>query len=198
MTKKDYEVAIDAYVEAEKRYKELETDFLNGDAVVGIMARSNGDPDFVRREWQSLANLIKVRLEDMNAAQQSAKNAFRSAVALTETQWRGVGGKASSLSYGPFTVESATKRSFNPTDLLRGAERHGVLDQLLSLTGYSKEGKEYRLVEPTWKIDYPNVLKWLQSQHLQGIIDGAYEEEEQTPRVTGVKPLAFLGEKIEK
>ncbi len=196
--KKDYELAIDAYVESEKKYKALEAEFLSGEAAISIAARSNGNPELFKQEWQSLVDLLKTRLEELNANYHTAKNAFRVAVALGPSQWRGVGGKASSLSYGPFTVESATTRSFNPKDLIRGVTRAGKLDRLLSLTGFDSSGKEYRLVEQTWKIDFGNVLKWLQSENLQSVIDGAYDEKEQTPRVQGAKPLAFLGEKIEK
>ena len=182
--KKDYEIAIDAYVDAEKRYKELEEHFLDGSALIEIMQRVNGNADLAKREWQSLVELLKNRLDEMNTLYVTARNAFRSAVAIGPTQQRGPIGKGSTISYGPFKVESATRRWFDPKDLIRGVTRHGMLDQLLSLTGFDREGKEYPLVEQTWKIDYQNVLKWLQTHQLQGVIDGAYEEEEQTPRVS--------------
>ncbi len=197
-TKKDYEVAIDNYVAAEAEYKKLEEFLLSGEAAVDVMQRANGDADFVRREWNTLVEQLKRKLEELNALFFTARNAFRQAVALAPSQQRGPGGKASTMSYGPFTVESATRRWLDPKDLLRAASRHGKLPELLSLTGFNKDGKEYRLVEQSWKIDYPNVLKWLQSQGLQNVIDAAYDEIEDTPRVKGVKPLAFLGEKIEK
>lgn len=196
--KKDYEIAVDDFVAAEKKYKELEDLLLSGDAVLDIMRRSNGDAAFVQREWQQFIDLLKIRLEEMNAAYSNAKTLLRQTVVLAPFQWRGPNGTASKMSYGPFTVESKTKRSFIPKELIKGVTRHGRLPDLLALTGFDKDGQEYRLVEQTWKIDYQNVLKWLQSQNLQGVINGAYEEEESTPSVSGAKPLAFIGEKIDR
>lgn len=197
-TKKDYELAIDAYEEAEAEYKKLEQSFLEGDEVEHITKLAGGDPAKVKEHFLNLIQLLRAKQEELNIKLAAAKTAMRNAVVLSPLQWRGPEGSASTLTYKSFSVQSGTIRRFDPKSLLRGAARYGVLDRLLSLTSINKDGKEYRLVEQTWHVDYQNVLKWLKEQGLQAVIDGAYDEVEQTPRVSGAKPLAFFGDKVER
>lgn len=202
--KTDYENAIDAYVEAERDYKQHEEAFLSGEvaAVLAAKVHSRGAPwcdtdvEWIKREFQSYGDLLKNKLEDVNIKLNEAKNAFRQAVVLGPTQQRGPGGSASSRSYGPLTTSSVTHRYFDPDSLLRLAAKYGILDRLMSLTSFDKEGKEYPLVKQSWEIDYDNVYKWLKEQNQLAIIDGSYDEKEGTPRVEGAKPLAFLGQKL--
>jgi hypothetical protein len=196
MSKKDYEIAVDAYVEAERAYRQLEESLLSGEVIATIVKLSGGDTERAKAEFTSFIDVLKTRLEDMNAKFVEAKNMMRQAVQISFLNQRGPSGDASTLRYGPFYVSSTTTRWLDPKTLLRGAARHGVLDRLLTLTSFDKDGKEYKLVEQSWKIDYENVSKWLREQGLQAVLDGAYDEMEQTPRVTGPKALAFLGDKI--
>lgn len=198
--KKDYEVAIDAYVEAEKEYRTFENALLDGDLAVELAQKAGPtpDPDWIRREYQSYVAMLKLKLEDLNIKLQDAKNAFRQAVQLNPTQWRGPDGAASSRAYGPLTASSVTSRFFDAESLLKLADRHGILGRLLSLTNFDKNGKEYPLVQSKWEIDYDHVYKWLKEQNLQVVIDGSYDEKEGTPRITGAKPLAFMGQKLDK
>lgn len=207
MDKKDYELRIDEYTEALKKYKSMEEAFLNGEVAADLAAKELSEDDGgsvdaaknrIKEGFQAYTVLLQAALEDSNAKLQAAKNAIRQVVQLTPMQQRGPDGKATTLAYGPFTVGSATKRWFDATTLLKLAAKHQVLDRLMELTSFDKDGKEFRLVEQIWKIDYENVSKWLKEQNLGNIIDGSYDEKEETPRVSGAKPLAFLGEKIEK
>lgn len=196
--KKDYELAVDAYTAAETSYKALEEQFLSGEVVASIAERCQGDGAKARMEFQSFMEQLQRSLEDMNAKLSTARTALRQAIQLIPSQQRGPGGKATTITYGPFTVSSRTKRWLDAKSLLRLAARYGVLERLLTLTSFNKDGKEYPLVEQVWKIDYENVTKWLSEQNLPVLIDGSYDEKDETPAVSGAKPLAFLGEKIEK
>lgn len=207
MDKKDYEQKIDDYTTAEKKYKQMEERLLSGEVAAELAAEefSNDDggsvaasTNRIKDQFQAYIRLLQAALEDSNAKLHEAKNAIRQVVQLTPMQQRGPEGKATKIAYGPFEVSSATKRWLDATSLLKLAAKHQILDRLLELTGFSKDGKEYRLVEQIWKIDYEAVSNWLKEQKFENIINGSYDEKEETPRVLGAKPLAFLGEKIEK
>lgn len=197
-TKQDHEQKIDEYTEALKKYKAMEEALLSGEVAAEASRIAGGDPDRIKEQFQSYVKQLQDALEDSNAKLQAAKNAFRQLVQLTPTQQRGPEGKSSSMSYGPLTVQSATKRWLDATSLLKLAAKHGILDRLLELTSFDKEGKEFKLVEQQWLINYEHTCKWLKEQGFENIINGSYDEKEETPRVMGAKPLAFLGEKIEK
>lgn len=196
--KKDYEVAIDEYMEAEKNYRLLEERFLSGDAVIELLQQTSGNEEKFKEGYQALVERLQTTIEDVNVKAVNAKNAFRAAVQLSPTNQRGPDGKPTTMTYGPLHVSSATKRWLDAESLLKNAAKHGVLDRLLALTSMDKNGKQVRLVEQIWKIDYENVYKWLVEQGLQTLINSAYDEKEETPRVTGVKMVAFLGDKVEK
>lgn len=198
MDKKDHEQKIDEYTEALKKYKAMEEAFLSGEVAVEINRFAGGDQNRVKDQFQAYVRNLQAALEDSNAKLQAAKNAFRQLVQLTPMQQRGPGGKATKIAYGPLEVNSATKRWLDADSLLKLAAKHGVLDRLLELTSFDKEGKQFKLVEQQWIVNYEHVSNWLKEQKLENIIDGSYDEKEETPRVSGAKPLAFLGEKIEK
>lgn len=196
--KRDYEVAIDEYEAAAKEYKALEERFISGDVAAEISERHAPNGELIKREFQSYVELLKTRLEDLNSKLAMAKNAFRHVAQLGPNQERGPEGEATTFSYGSFSVQSATRRSLNAEALFKLSDRYGITQQLLALTTFDKDGKQVNLIKPAFDINYPGVVKWLQANGFNNIINGAYEEKEETPRVTGAKPLAFLGEKIEK
>jgi len=184
--KKEYELAVEAFQTADKEYQAIQEKFLNGDWL----------PEHVRGQFVTLIEQIRSSLEDRNAKLTAAKNAMRQAVVLGPSQWRGHDGKTTVVSSGPFNCNSTTKRTFDPKSLLDGVQRHGLLESLLELKGIDKEGKEYRLVQQVWEVDYEPVKNWLAANKLTDVLDGAYDEKEGTPTVKGPKPLAFLGEEL--
>lgn len=194
----DHELKIDQYTEAAKKYKAMEESFLSGEVAVEINRFAGGDPARIKEQFQAYVQQLQAALEDMNAKLSAAKNAFRQVVQLTPMQQRGPEGKATKIDYGPLSVSSVTKRWLDPTSLLKLAAKHQILDRLLALTSFDKDGKEFKLVEQRWIINYEHVVKWLKEQKFENIIDGSYDEKEETPQVKGAKPLAFMGEKIEK
>lgn len=205
VVKKDYELRIDEYTDALQKYKKMEEKFLSGEVAAELAEAEliNDDggsvtasTNRIRDQFQEYVRIMQSALEDANAKLNVAKNAIRQVVQLTPMQERGPEGKPTTLSYGPLNVNSVTKRWFDVTDLLKLSAKHQVMDRLLSLTGIDKDGKEYKLVEQRWDVDYENVYKWLKEQTLLGIISGAYGEKDETPQVKGAKPLAFLGEKL--
>lgn len=198
MDKQDHEKKIDEYTDALKKYKAMEESFLSGEVAVEINRFAGGDPNRVKEQFQAYVRNLQAALEDSNAKLRAAKDAFRQLVQLTPMQQRGPEGKATKIAYGPLEVSSATRRWLDAESLLKLAAKHGILDRLLELTSFDKEGKQFKLVEQQWIVNYEHVSKWLKEQKLDNIINGSYDEKEETPRVSGSKPLAFLGEKIEK
>lgn len=182
--RKDYETAVELFQEADKKFKALEESFLGGDWL----------PEELRQQFVTLREQVRSSLEDRNAKLTAAKNALRQAVVLGPTQWRGPDGKPSVVSFGPFNCSSVTGRNFDSKSLLEGAQKHGLLERLLELKSIDKDGKEYKLVQQSWDIDYDGVKNWLKAHKLDDVLEGAYDEREKTPTVKGPKPLAFLGE----
>jgi hypothetical protein len=194
--KKDYEVAVDDFVAADKAYKETQNKILSGDWIVE--AGSRGGPEDTRAQWLILVEQSKVLLETRNAKLKTAQNALRQAVQLSATQWRGEDGEATKLSCGPFSVSSVTGRSFDAQSLLNLAREYGLYERVLELQAPTKEGGTHAAVRQEWIVDYEYVKNWLKANNLTNILDGSYDEEEKTPAVTGPKPLAFLGDEIKK
>jgi hypothetical protein len=192
--KPDHELAIDAFLAADAAYADLEKYITEGFAIRDIVASCGGDHDKAAREWCTLWARLASTLEDRNAKRKSAVDSLRQAVVLTESQWKGPDGKPVSLQYDKFTVTSKTKRSFHSQDLLNGVQKRGLLESLLALKGIDKDGKQYSLVEQFWKIDFDGVKNWLTANKLDDVLQGAYDEKDDTPAVTGPKELTFLGE----
>jgi hypothetical protein len=185
---KDYEVAVEKFQAADKKYQELAEKFLSGDWM----------PPEMKKEHQTLRDQVRSSLEDRNAERIAAANALRQAVVLGPTQWRGAEGKTTVVAFGPFNCSSVTKRTFDAKSLLDGAQKHGLLERLLELKSRDKDGVEYKLVEQVWKIDYDGISSWLKAHKLTDVLEGAYDEKESTPTVKGPKLLAFLGDEKDK
>lgn len=192
--KPTFEVAIDEYVEADKRYLEIEEQFMSGNIIRELLI-PGVPPDRIVDEFRLVIEEMKKLLEDRNSKLMTAKNAFRSTVQLGPSQWRGPDGKPTSATYGPFTVSSFTKRSLDPQTLMTLAEERGFTTELRALKTINKEGVEVPLVKTKVEVDYEGVLTWLKQRGLSDVIEGAYDEKEGTPMVKGPKQLAFFGEK---
>lgn len=192
--KTDYELAVEAFHAAEFAYEEKEKYVTEGYAIHDIVANCGGDADKAAREWCTLWAQLATLLEERNSRRRAAADALRQAVTLTESQWKGPDGKPDSLTCGSFTVTSKTKRSFDAQDLFSGTQRHGLLESLLALKGVDKDGKEYKLVDQVWKIDFDGVKNWLIANNLGDVLTSAYEEKNDTPAVNGPRELTFLGE----
>lgn len=198
MQKKDFEIAVDDFEEADKKYRQMEEYFLNGDFLPELFEVSAGDPEKMKENFTHLRESIKSALEERNAKLSTAQAAMRSLVVANPTQWRGPDGKATTIKYGPFMVMSKTSRGFDGKTLLKLAQQHGFLDDLMKLEGVDDNGNKFKLIDTQVKVNYQHVLTWLQERNLFDVIDGAYDEHEMTPSVQGAKPLSFLGEKKDK
>lgn len=194
VSKQDYEIAVDAFLAADAAYEELEKFITEGYAVRDIVLNCGGDSNRAATEWATIWGRLATLLEERNARRKSAADSLRQAVVLTESQWKGPDGKPVSLQYDKFTVTSKTKRSFHAQDLLNGVAKRGLLESLLALKGVDRNGKPYALVEQQWKIDFEGVKNWLKTNGMEDVLQGAYDEKDDTPAVTGPKELYFLGE----
>jgi hypothetical protein len=192
----NHDAAVQEFAQADQAYKELEDFFTSGRFINDMYSTSRGDPSVMQREFVTLLERLKTALEERNTKLATVKQTLRDLVAFPPNQWRGEGGRADVKNVGPFSVSSVTHRAFDAETLLRGVRKHGLEETLRSLTGYdTKSGREYHLVEQKWEVDYDGVKNWLKQNNLSDVLETAYEEREGTPRVSGPKPLAFLGEK---
>jgi len=188
--KTPYQLAVEAFNEADKRYTELEETWLEGAFFQeGLSAAEQ------RQEYLALVGLVKQRLEERNVALKTAQDELRQQVTLNITKQRGPEGVGTVLTEGPFKTTSVTFRSFNTQDLERLCKENGIYERLLDLKQLGKDGKEKKLVQQVTEIDFPGVYAWLRGNGFQRIIDVAYDEKEGTPQVKGPKVLAFLGDK---
>lgn len=193
--KKDYETAVDAFLAAEKVWKEAEEYVSSGKFMADVLVNANGSTPKAMAEWTSIWNDLRLKQEDHNAKRKAAADALRQAVVLTPNQWRGPDGDPTMFSYGSFKVSSVTKRGFDSEALFTLIRKHSLLDRLLALKTINKEGKEVPLVKQEWDIDYDGVMNWLRANKLDDVVTGAYDEKESTPQVKGPKEVYFLGEK---
>lgn len=193
--KKDYENAVDAFLFAEKVWKDAEEYVSSGKFIYDLMVDSGGDTLKASNGWVRIWNDLRLKQEDYNAKRKSAADALRQAVVLTPNQWRGPEGDATMITYGGFKVSSVTKRSFDSETLFAAMRNHGLLDRLLSLKMVNKEGKEVPMVKQEWDIQYDGVLNWLRANKLDDVVTGAYDEKESTPQVKGPKEVYFLGDR---
>jgi hypothetical protein len=196
VVKKDYEVAVDAFLAAEKVWKEAEEYVASGKFMADILVNANGNPSKAMTEWTSIWNSLRLAQEDYNAKRRSAADALRASVVLSPNQERGPNGDATMVTYGGFKASSVTKRTFDPDDLFRMVKQHGLQDRLFSLKKLDKDtGNEVPLVRQEWAIDYDGVMNWLSASKLDDVIKVAYSETESTPQVKGPKEVTFLGER---
>lgn len=191
--KAEYETAVDVFWDAESAFRQYEEWFKSGQYIIEAMSHST-DPTYLAQQHQAVWSRLQELLEQRNVSLLEAKSKMREAVTLTTTQWRGPRGKSTKVEYRNFKVESRTGRTFVPQELFRGIQARNLMPRMLALSAFDKENKQYSLVAQQWKIDFPNLLKWLEEQKLDDVINGAYEEAEGTPAVTGPKEVVFLGE----
>jgi hypothetical protein len=192
--KTEYEKAVDEFVEADKKYAELEEQFMSG-LILKELVVPGVPVERLIEEFKLVLEELKKLLEDRNSKLLSAKNAMRAAVQLGVSQWRGPDGKPTTLTYGPFTASSFTRRSIDASTLLELAKKKGFFDEMMALKGVSKDGRECHLVRHEPVVDYEGIMQWLKLHGHTDVIEGVYDEREGTPTVKGPKPLAFFGEK---
>ena len=190
--KTPYELAVEAFNEADKKYTELEETWLEGTFFQHLADLTLEEQ---RGEYLILVGQVKEALEARNVALKTAQDELRQQVTLSITKQRGAEGAGTTLTAGPFKTTSVTFRSFNAQDLERLCKENGIYERLLDLKQLGKDGKEQKLVQLVMEIDFPGVYAWLKGNGFQKIIDVAYDEKEGTPQVKGPKVLAFLGDK---
>lgn len=193
--KSPYEVAYDQYKIADQRYQELEAHWTSGNFLHETQGKTLEE---ARVMYAHLVESVQRALDDRNEKLKAVGDALRQKVTLQVSKWRGPEGKPTTLTVGEFKVSSTTRRRFDPKSLMSLCAKHGLLERLLELKGTDKDGKEYKLIDQAWFIDYEPVLNWLKANQLQDVIDGSYDEEEKTPTVKGPKVLAFVGDAKEK
>ena len=193
-TKKDYEVAVDTFLQAEKAWQEMEDYVANGKFLPDLLTNANGDPAKALVEWQNIWNFLRTKQEDYNTKRKTAADTLRAAV-TSPNQPRGPEGDATMLSYGGFKVSSVTKRNFDSAELFDHLKKRKLISSLLALRTLDKNGKEVPVVKQEWDIDYDSVLVWLRQNKLDEVVRAAYTEKESTPQVRGAKEIYFLGEK---
>ena len=186
-------VALTAFEEADEHYRTLEKALLEGEFIpdTAVLGQT------LKEQYLGLVEELKAALEDRNVKLKNVQDLLRQKVVLAPNKWRGPDGRPSLLSAGRFHVSSVTKRGFDPKSLFDLCQKRGVYERLMDLKGTDKDGKEKKLVEQTWEIDYAGILQWLKANEMQDVIDGAYDEKESTPQVKGPKRLTFLGESKE-
>ena len=194
--KKDYEIAIEQFNTFNAEYLRLQEYVEGGGFFREIISTCQGSIEQMQEQWKILWNQLRVTLENRNTALKTAQNALRQAVQLAPTQIRGDTGKPTVITEGTFTSTSVTKRWFDGESLLKLAGEHGLAERLLEIEAINKDGERYKIVKPTYEVDYAEVLKWIRTNHLEDLMN-AYDEKESTPQVKGPKSLAFLGEKKE-
>lgn len=192
--KPEFEKLVDEFMEADKRYTAVEEQFMNGNILKEILVPGIS-PERVVEEFKMVIDEMKALLEDRNSKLTMAKNALRSSVQMSESQFRGPDGKPSVVNYGPFSVSSVTRRKLDPETLLEQATKRGFLGELTALRIPSKDGSMVPLVKQEYSINYEAVTTWLTQRGLSEVIAASYEEADGTPMVKGPKKLAFLGEK---
>jgi hypothetical protein len=190
----NYDEALRAFAMADEQWRQQSERLLTGAFCDGEMANKTGD--IIKEDYLALVEDVQQALEERNIRLKEAQNILRQKVALAPTQWRGPKGKPTLLNVGAFKVTSVTKRSFDPKALFRLCQQHGLYERLMELKTLDKDGKEKPLVQQEWDINYEAVLAWLESNQLQDVIDGAYDEKESTPQVKGPKALTFLGDEV--
>lgn len=199
--KKPYEVAVDTYLVADAKYKEAEEKLLSGSIIEELI----GQPaDKMKLYYQQFVQKVRDLLEDRNVKLRQAQDALRAAVTLTETQWRGPDGHPDTIQYGGMKVSSVTKRTFDASTLFRLLNEKSVelgkpfVDLLLQERVSSPTGEKVPIMEEVWHVNYEAVLGWLRATGLGSLVNGAYDEKESTPQVSGAKPLSFLGDKKDR
>jgi hypothetical protein len=203
MDKKDYELAVDAFREADDSYKQLESMFLEGSIIQACCPPPEEtnlySPKqmalYIQESYKSALTALNELRTERNMKLLNAKNAMRAAVALGESQWRGSTGSPTILNYNSFTVASVTRRKLDPDSLLTLVAQKGKLEELMKLTAVNKkDGKAYPAIRNEVTVEYEAVKEWLIDNEMIDVLEAAYDESESTPQVKGPKEVAFLGE----
>lgn len=194
--KKDYEVAVDEFEEADKAFNELKERVVGGRILQEIY---NPDVGAMMAQWQAVMSDLQKLLEERNKLLVEAQNALRQAVPITDTQWRGAEGAPTVVSYGRFKATSKTYRSFDAQSLIEGVTAAGKLNEMMQLKVFDKRsGGAKPAIQQKVEVDYEQVKTFLRLEKLDTVFNGSYDEEEGTPAVTGPKPIAFIGENKDK
>lgn len=210
-TKQPYEIAIDEFEEADKDYRQAEEFLTSGDAVAELVRLYGNDEMMLRQQWMMLWAQLRQKLDDRNAKYTEAANRLRQTVIPDVSKgatWRGINGKAARTRYGSMEVCSRTKRFFKGEELYNLAERYNLLGELERLTYLDeKTGERQPVLQSVILVNFKHMLDWLRDHDHGGtpeeptvykkILDGSYEEKEDTPAVSGAKKIAFLGQKVD-
>jgi hypothetical protein len=200
--KKPYETAVDEFEDADKAYRELEAYVTSGDAIVDIATEHGTNSEAARAEWVEIWTQLREKLDDRNAKYTNAANEMRKVLAKDVSQgdnWRGPEGKADRVKYGPLECNTRTKRFFVGEELIKLAERKGIFKQVEDLTYLDETtNRKEPVVSSVILVAFKPMLQWLRDNNHEDIINGAYEEKEETPMVQGDKKIAFLGQKVDK
>lgn len=193
-----YEILVDEFMTLDTECQELLAKFEDGKIVYdsippeGAATHAEFFSKMVARYQQNRAHLNDL-LEKRNAKIQEISTAMRAEVMAGENVVRGPDGKTTSLSCGPFRVESRTYRSFEPTKLQSELQQRGLWGRFQELTTIDKDTGEVKpVLRVETKVEYKPTQNWLREQNLEEVLLNTYEEEEGTPAVTGPKPLAWL------
>jgi len=195
-----HEVLVDEFMEVDRQCQEMIQDLNTGKVLYKCMPVEGAQTvhEFMQKlvaHFNAFREMLVQQIEKRNAKLQEAAAAMRSAVMAGENFVRGPDGKATTLRYGPFEVNSKTSRGFNEQTLFLEVQKLGLFERLLEQQYIdSSSGETKSAVHQEYKIHYDTVKNWLREQNLEEILGVAYEEEEGTPAVTGPKPLQTLGE----
>jgi hypothetical protein len=193
--KKPYDADIDAFEKADTAFKEMQEKLESGAFLAELFAMCQGDLAKMQSQFKIFFGQLRQALENRNTALKSAQNALRQVVMLAPSQWRGPEGRPTTVAARGFNVTSVTSRWFDPESLMQLTGKAGLLERMMELTYLNKDGKSCKVIQPSFEIEYDELYKWLKSNRLDSVIDGAYDEKEKTPQVKGPKELAFLGDK---
>jgi len=194
-----YEDAVQAFEDADQKYKDLFDKFASGEVISELFAMCQGDVTKMRYEYEGAWQMLHDLLDERNLKWREAADALRAQVVLAPLKERGPEGKPTLLTVGPFKVSSVTGRSFNADEAVKLLERFGVLEPALALTRVDSKGKTVPVLKQEWTLDgFNEFLAWAKARHLEAVVDGSYQEVEKTPQVKGPKMLAFLGDAKDK
>jgi hypothetical protein len=198
--KKEHERLVEEFMEIDKECNDMVNAVITGRVIYDCVP-TDGAPsvgEFMKKlvsNYTTFQELLKSRIELRNAMLQQVATAMRALVMPSQTQWRGPDGKATFVKYGPFEVSSRTSRSFDPGTLFKLVQERGMYSRLLDLTYIDKtSGDNKPVVKQEFKIAYEQAKNWLRESNLEDVLTGAYAEEEETPAVSGPKPMAYLGD----
>lgn len=195
--KTEYEVLVEEFEKSDAELKDYLSMIENGDFIKEIFDNSLGNSNMAKEHWLSLWDKVRSLTEERNVKLSQAKDALRSAIISSQNGPRGPDAKAETLKSGKFLVTSTTNRSLNAEKVIEICSKLGILDELKEASYMDSNGTVVPLLKQEWFIEYGKAKEWLIAKGHENIIQLSYQEIEKTPRVTGPKKLAMLGEKLE-